>query len=109
MIRATKTLFGAIALAGTALAITTVPAKAQVGAYVGTDGVGVTIGDGYYDGYGSYGSGGYGPAYAAPEDYAYGSYYGDGYDPYYNDPYYDGAGYGADCDYYTPPWGFPPD
>ena len=77
----TKAVLGAIALAGAAVAVSA-PAKAAVGVYLG---VGP---DPYYD---------------------YGGYY-DSYDPYYNDGYYDGyAGYDPYCDYYTPPWGYPPD
>jgi len=87
MKRVTKALLAAIALAG---AVTAVSAPASAA--------------GVYFGYSN------GPAY--------GGYYssGPGYDPYY-DPYagyadpYDGGGY-ADpyaCDYYDPPWGYPPD
>ena len=97
--RRATTLIGALALAGTALVITA-PAKAQVGAYFGSDGVSVGVGDGYgyADPYGQYSD-----PYADP-------YYG-ATDPYAGDPYYDGTdpAYGNSCDYYNPPWGFPTD
>src|SRR5215468_5443270 len=100
--RRATTLLSAIALAGTALVVTA-PAKAQVDAYVGSDGVGVNVGPAY----------GYDPnydSYADPYANAYADPYADPYANAYADPYADpyyGANY--DCDYYTPPWGFPPD
>src|ERR1043165_8387531 len=85
------TLLSAIALAGTALVVTA-PAKAQVDAYIGSDGVGVNVGDPGY---------GYDPYYDS-----YADPYANAYADPYADPYY---GASNECDYYTPPWGFPPD
>lgn len=92
-----KAVIAALALAGSASAVSA-PAKAQVGAYVGVDG-----GDPYYGGsYQSdpYADPGYAdPGYAASDPYAYGDQYA--YGDAYADPYA--------CDYYNPPWGYPPD
>src|SRR4051812_20176501 len=93
---ATKAVFGALAVAGSVMALSA-PANAQ-SVYFGAD-----SGGGVYGGYDS-------GAYADP-------YYADpGYSDPYADPYYDSydSGYGdpyacSYYDYYEPPWGYPPD
>jgi hypothetical protein len=90
MKRLTKAVFAALALTGSAIAISA-PAEAQVSAYVGVGG----------PGYGAYYES---DPYADP---AYGDpYYGD---PYYADPYDQAYADPYACDYYDPPWGYPPD
>jgi hypothetical protein len=83
----------ALALAGSASAVSA-PAQAQVSGYVGVDG-----GDAYFGG--SYEADPYAaPYYSEPGDpYAYGDQYA--YGDSYADPYA--------CDFYNPPWGYPPD
>ena len=76
----TKAMIAALALTGSVMAISA-PAKAQVSGYVG-------VGDPNYDGYYS----------ADPSAEPYGA---QPYDYAYADPYA--------CDYYDPPWGYPPD
>ncbi len=97
----TKAVFGAVALAGAVLAASA-PAKAQYADYPQSDP--------YYDGY----SGTADPYYDQTYDGAYaggsydtGAYYGDEYA--YGDPAYGNEAYAGVCDYYDPPWGYPPD
>src|ERR1041384_4753756 len=100
MKRVTRAVFGALAVAGSAMALTA-PAAAQ-SVYFGADSNGGV--------YGGYNSGGYADPYYADPGYA---------DPAYADPYYDSYAYDsaygdpyASCDYYDyyePPWGYPPD
>src|SRR3954464_7809926 len=87
MRRVTKALLAALAMAGAAAAVSS-PARAQAGVYFGFNG-----------------SPSYGGYYSSDPYAGYGDpYYGGGYDPYY-----DGAADPYACDYYDPPWGYPPD
>jgi hypothetical protein len=87
---ATKAVFGALAVAGSVMALSA-PASAQSFSF-GIDG-----GNGYVGGY--YDSDPYAGAY----DPAY------GVDPYYDQYAYDDPYACTYYDYYDPPWGYPPD
>jgi hypothetical protein len=94
-----KAVIAALAMTGSALALSA-PAKAQVSAYVGVDGGGA-----YYGG--SYQSDPYADPYYGDPNYS-DPYYG-APAPYYDEYAYDGYGDPYACDYYNPPWGYPPD